>query len=205
MRSNCQVEIPNYEDIEEYMSVLQSQKTTVLLCGSIEIDSKTKKSIERLITSKWLTIWRENDVKQILSYFCNEYIKASVTLELPLLLTEKAYMTDAGEMAISRYFLYRAGGQRVLKILLHEVAHWWLAKQRDYGRLLQLDQAFRKGNRECILPLVLSPIEMFATKLECEIMLNVSNCFDKRICKLLYDLGLQEQNRINAAMASLSL
>lgn len=205
MRSGCAIEIPGYGDLNQYIACLRNRPSAALLCGNIHPGAEMQRSLERLIRGGRFVLLRKRDVRRIVSFFQEECIHVPVKLRFPLALRERAYMTDWGEMAISRCFLYGAGGGRVLKVLIHEIAHWWLAVQEPYRQLLGLDCEFRNSPRAARWPVLLSPVEMLATRLECEILLSLADSFHGGIRELLLSLGNQEQNRISTAIASLCL
>ena len=205
MKRCWMVEMPDYGNLNQYIVSLRNRCIPTMLRETICADTKTQISIEQLVNSRWNVFFREGDVRQIVSFFCESCIHAPVQLSFPIALRERAYMTDQGEMAISRCFLYGAGGARALKVVIHEIAHWWMAVQKSYGQLLRLDRDFNKNAQTAKWPMLLSPVEMLATQLECEILLSLSKEFGTRTRCILQTLGSQEQIRISTAISSLCL
>lgn len=205
MKYGCTIDIPQYEGTGEYKAALLERGLPRLLHGTFPLPEETKKHFRRLVENRYLTIFRESDARRIVSFFCEDCIGMEVHLRFPLYLKENAYMTDAGEMAISRLFLYRSGPGRIVKVLLHEIAHCWLSRQTRYAALLELDKAYVRCAGKSGWPLPLSPVELCATVLECEILLALSTRFDERVNHLLRSIGENEIKLVNAAIVSLSL
>ena len=205
MKATCSINIPEYSGEEEFKAALLKCGIPRLLQGTFSLPEEMKKRFQRLVKSRNLTIFRESDVRRTVSFFCEDCIKTKVRLRFPLYLKENAYMTDAGEMAMSRLFLYSSGPERIVKVLLHEIAHCWLARQTSYTRLLALDKAYVQCSRKTGWPLSLSPTELCATVLGCEIILALSSHFDEHVNHTLRIIGKNELEMINAAITSLSL
>ncbi len=75
----------------------------------------------------------------------------------------KAYMHDCGKLFISRGAIIKLSKVSLLSVICHELAHLWLAKEAEYGKLKEINKAFieKFKGTENVTPL--TPIEFYAT------------------------------------------
>lgn len=205
MTEKCEVHIPRCDDFEHYLISLQHQEIPSLLRGTIVLDCQIQYIFLHLIDNNMIPLYRKKDVKKIINFFCTNYIQAIAIPKFPLFLPEGAYMTDSGTISISRFLLYNSGGERILKILIHEIAHWWLNNSYSYSTLLLLNQQYRMAEQSIKLPALCAPIELLATKLECEMVLSMSQNTDEQLKETLLRIERTERISINSAIKMLCL
>lgn len=191
--------------LQQYMQYLAGRRIPVMMQGELTADAPLVRRMRRLIRSRGVTLWRMPDTRYVVEHFCTQIIGAAVRLRFPLHVRENAYMTDDGEIVVSQYFLYRSGGERILRVVLHELAHWWLSRQEQYPALLEMDREYLAGCGSKAESAVLSPVEFSATVLSSEMMMALARSVDEKERETLIGMARTELTKVNAAIRSLCL
>ena len=115
-------------------------------------------------------------IRTMVSAFSQWQPLGDVTLAFSLW-KKTAYMTDGGRLVVPLSLITRKHNARIIKILLHELAHLRLTQLPEYGALLVLHQQFlqRFGETESLL--AISPVERYATQLSCLYLESVAAIF----------------------------
>lgn len=205
MKDVYTLHLPLINNLSDYMVYLREQIIPEAISDHIEFEDELVYSVTQLLKSKVFIFRRMCDARSIIEYTCDRWIGKSIRILFPLYTREMAYMTDAGEISISLCFLFSSSSFRVLKVLLHELAHWWIAQQNSYEHLLTLDREYIGLHGTEGETFLLSPIEYLATILSIELMVNLSSALDDANRRLLISMADDERQRVKTAIHSLCL
>ncbi len=205
MKDIYTLHLPLVNNLSDYMAFLRQQIIPEIISDHIGFEDKLVHSVTHLLKSKVFVYGRIDDARNIIEYICDRWVGKSIRIFFPLYTREMAYMMDAGKISISLCFLFSSGGLRVLKVLLHELAHWWIAQQNRYERLLALDGEYIGVYGTDGENFLLSPIEYLATILSIELMENLSSALDITNRSLLISMADDEKQRVKTAIHTLCL
>lgn len=197
--------LPRWDGLDGYWAHLREQALPTILPGPLTMEDDLLRAAARLMRGRFLAVGRVRDVRRIIELACGSWIGRPMRMRFPLCARERPYMTDDGAITVSLYFLFSSGGLRVLKVLLHELAHWWLARQRGYDRLLALDREYAERRGTQGENLLLSPIEYLATALSIDLTARLAAAMEGRERDRLLGMAADETQRVKTAIRSLCL
>lgn len=158
----------NLTDTESYVSAIKSGD------GEILSDCDTPKSEKFYYLSLLLrssaphrALKRRKIIKQMITSLTGEGYLNGCKVKFNLSRREPAYMYDDGRVYFSYYYLHGSAGGFLAKMVLHEIAHLYLAQKSDYVNLCALNKDFLKNVKGADN---LSPIEYAATVLSVKYM-----------------------------------
>lgn len=142
-------------------------------------------------------------IKTLLQDCCKETGVPEPQIGFSLFSRDLAYMTDSGTMTLSWRLLRQRDVPRMIKILLHEFAHLYLAGLDNYADLLRLDMQFRQTFAPSAPVLTATPVEVYATLLSCEYLNSFAAVLPDREQRALLEQIQKEQEKIKTAAALL--
>ncbi len=204
MSASLGLSLPGFRNVEAYLAALPRLTEARLLRGDVSLSPAGLRCVEKLLATGSVGLLRRAHTRGIVYAFCDDVIGGRPGLHFPFHLAENACMTDDGRLYFSLLFLYGSSAERTLKVILHEIAHWWLSRQGCYPAYLQLDRAYASARpgREAV---GLSPIELFATLLAGEITASLSRQIQGKSGEKLRAMAQTEFQAINTAIHSLCL
>jgi hypothetical protein len=197
------IRIPDLSVPNGYPDGLNSGSAARIMVGEPAYSDTFLRCVDRILWVRRVAVMRGEHVRRILTELSSCVTEKPLRIHYPPLSRGNAYMTDEGEVFIPLYFLYASGGRRVMKVVLHEISHWWLACRPGYGALLEEDRRYgdffgREEERR-----LLSPVEYCATILSCELMESISKSCSPRSAEVLSGMAAEERKRLDGAISAL--
>ena len=183
-------------NLDMYTSCLIHKKMYTVSSAEFFFEDNTVGTIKQLVHNQRYPFRRLHDLRCAIESICLCVLRKKVNYCFPLYLTENAFMTDDGKLYISLYFILNSSGERVFKVLIHEIAHLWLSQQANYGSVLKTDLEFCVMYHQIGLNPLLSPVELSASILSCEMIEALANHADEGLKSKLLNISRDERARI---------
>ncbi len=158
----------NFDDTESYVSYIKSGGDGLLSrYDTPKSDKFYYLSLLLRSSAPHRALRRRKIIKQMLESLTEEGYLDRCKVKFNLSHREPAYMYDDGRVYFSYYHLHGSGSGYIAKMVLHEIAHLYLAQRSDYISLCALNKDFLKKVKGADN---LSPIEYAATALSVKYM-----------------------------------
>ena len=159
--------------LDEYEKILIQDIDPSLLPHTEDPEYATL-AVKLIKSSVYRPFMRRRLIKRMILRLTAGGFLRNVRVRFPLFSKSGAYMRDSGTLTLPMRLLTSQRGDTVFKLLMHEAAHLLLSKSDGYSKLLSLDkQFFRAHGRDSDEIIILSPVELYATRVSVALMSSV--------------------------------
>ncbi len=150
------------EEAGEYLRQIRTNRLPLSCTCDFSENGDFVRAVGTLLHSR-RPLQRCGLVRDVTEAFCRGMEIPFPKLCFPLWERDFAYMTDSGRLSFSRWFLYRQDAERVVKVLIHELAHIAVKHHKDYIRVLRLELSLVADETLASVPKGITPVEYCGT------------------------------------------